>query len=353
MRIWIALLLIVTLSSPVQFFETANAETAQAPMFLLDVSKAVEGKVTLTMSGKNIVNVYGYEAVFSYDPDKLELLGAKSNMDGFSVSPIIKNNKITIAHTKIGSVAGDSGNMTIGTLTFKLKKHGETTVKWESMKVVTDQSKSTLTSVGKSVSMGKAFIDLVGHWAQADIELLASMGIIDGMDENHFVPEAKVTRAQFAAMISRALTLKATADPNPFTDVPADSWYAGVVSSAYTAGIIKGRTDSSFAPEQDVTREEMTVMLMRAGRYASAGTFEEQGSLGAVGGIGEIPFADAHSFSEWAIKDIQIAVREGIINGRSDNRFVPKSQASRAEAAVVIKRLLSKRSSGDTTGEIS
>ncbi|MBP1996300.1 S-layer homology domain-containing protein [Paenibacillus eucommiae] len=334
MRIRIVWLMIVLLCLPKLFLATVNAE--KAPNFLLAVNKSAEGEVTLTMSGKDILDLYGYEARFSFDPDKLELLKVDSNLDGFSVSPIIQKNEIIVAHTKIGNVSGDSGDMTIGTLTFRLKKHGEATVKWESMKVVTDKLKSTSTIVGKSISVSKNFGDLAGHWAREDIEQLALMGIIQGMDEDHFVPEAKVTRAQFAAMISRALNLKGTAVQSPFTDVPPDAWYAGVVSSAYSAGIIKGITDSSFAPEQDITREEMTVMMMRAGRYVSEGTFKETGS------VSKITFIDAHSISEWAIKDVELAVRVGLINGRSDNTFVPQSQATRAEAAVVIKRLLSK-----------
>ncbi|MBP1997089.1 S-layer homology domain-containing protein [Paenibacillus eucommiae] len=334
MRVSLILLLIAALCLPGKFVATAHAETV--PIFRLDAGKPAGGKVIMTLSVENVNNVYGYEARLSFDPDKLELLGAKSNLDGFSVSPIIKKNEIIIAHTKIGSVPGDSGNITIGTLTFKLKKHGQATVKWESMKVVTDKLLSTTITVGKSVSTSKSFIDLTGHWAKADIELLASEGIIEGMDDDHFVPDMMVTRAQFAAMLVRALNLKASEVQSPFTDVPSASWYAGVVSSAYSSGIIKGVTDSRFAPEQDITREEMTVMLIRAGRYMSEGTFNDKGS------VDSIPFVDASSISEWAIRDVEIAVREGIINGRTANTFGPQSLATRAEAAVVMKRLLSK-----------
>lgn len=332
LRKWSAWLLIVVLLSPGLFLTTVNAETA--PSFLLDTHKSADGKITLTMSGKNIVDLYGYEARLSFDPERLELVSAESKLDGFSVSPIIKNNEIIIAHTKIGNVSGDNGDMTIGSLTFKPKKYGETAVKWKSMKMVTHKLKSTTTTVGISVSVSKSFVDLTGHWAREDIELLASMGIIEGMDANHFMPEAKVTRAQFAAMVTRALKLKETTVKSPFADVLPDSWYARSVSSAYAAGVIQGITASSFAPERNITREEMVVMLVRAGKYASEGTFKEAGSKGSI------TFVDEHSVSEWAINDIELAVLAGIIKGRTDNTFGPQANASRAEAGVVIKRLL-------------
>ncbi|WP_214630904.1 S-layer homology domain-containing protein [Paenibacillus agaridevorans] len=332
----IALLMIMLFYSSMLFLTMANAEAAS--IFLLDASKPADGKITMTMSGQNIVDLYGYEARFSFDPDKLELLEDKSNLKGFSVSPIIKNKEIIIAHTKVGDVPGESGNVTIGTLTFKIKKDGKSTVRWDSIKVVNNNLKSTTYTVGKSIAvsrpMSKTFVDLAGHWAKEDVELLASMGIIEGMDDTHFMPDAMVTRAQFAAMITRALKLETVAFQSPFTDVSPDSWYAGVVSGSYSAGIVKGMTDNSFKPERPISREEMTVMLVRAGKYMSEETFKELGLSASIG------FVDVHQISEWAIKEIETAVRVGIINGRDNKKFVPQGQATRAEAAVAVKRLL-------------
>ncbi|TXK77826.1 hypothetical protein [Paenibacillus sp. N3.4] len=63
--------------------------------------------------GQNLKDLYAYEVKFIFDPDKLEVVKAESNIKGFSVSPIIKNNEITIAHTKIGNVEGEKGNLAI------------------------------------------------------------------------------------------------------------------------------------------------------------------------------------------------------------------------------------------------
>ncbi|MBP1995156.1 S-layer homology domain-containing protein [Paenibacillus eucommiae] len=331
---------------------SANAEVA--PSFEWTAGKPADGKVILTMRGKSIKDLYAFEAGFTFDPGYLELVEAKASMEGFSVSPIVNQNEITFAHTKIGNVNGESGDMIIGTLTFKLKKQGNSTVRWESIKALDHNLSNQMYTIGKSVTVDakllprKVFLDLEGHWAKDDIELLASKGIIEGMDEEHFVPEARITRAQFAALIARALDLKAGGTArSPFTDVAQGSWYEDAVNSAYSAGIIQGKTNISFAPAAPITREEMAVMLMRAKLHASGATSASASASASVSvSVEKLPttivleFHDIGSISDWAMKDVDLAVRLGIMNGRADASFVPQGLATRAEAAVVLKRLL-------------
>ncbi|BBI32738.1 S-layer homology domain-containing protein [Cohnella abietis] len=330
------MILLLLLCLPSELLTTSYAATASS--FLLTTDKPAGGKVVVTLSGKGIKDLYGYEARFTFDPDQLELVESKSSLDGFSVSPIIKKNEIIIAHTKIGNVTGESGDIVIGSLTFKIKKNGTSNVKWESMKAVDHNLSAQTYPIGKSVSVTaakKGFLDLEGHWAKADIEVLASKGIIEGIDEDHFAPENHVTRAQFAALISRALNLKTDTKKSPFTDVAPASWYKDVINSAYSAGIIQGLTDTKFAPERNITREEMAVMIVRANVYAARSSTEENNK------VAEITFADSADISKWAREGVQAAVRSGIIKGKAGLKFDPQGKASRAEAATVIKRLLS------------
>ncbi|WP_409342821.1 S-layer homology domain-containing protein [Paenibacillus sp. MBLB4367] len=331
MRISVILLLVIMLCFSRPF--SVAADIGKTSAFRLEASQTVNGQFVVTLKVLAIHNLYGFEARLSFDPDRLEFLGYESNRDGFSVSPIVKKDGIIIAHTQIGDVSGESGDITIGALTFKLKKHGEARVKWDSMKVVTDKLQSMTTTVGESISAGKTFVDLIEHWARDDIEKLAFEKVIEGMDDDHFLPDATVTRAQFTAMVARALKLHEAAAPIPFADVTPDSWYRGIVSSAYAAGLIKGMTESSFAPEKEITREQAATMIIRAGKYASEGALKEADSAYSL------PFADAGSISEWAVKDIATAVRVGIINGRTADTFAPHDPATRAEAAVMVKRL--------------
>ncbi|WP_187274019.1 S-layer homology domain-containing protein [Paenibacillus sp. N3.4] len=251
-----------------------------APAFAEDASKFVmttsdnessTGQFTITLKGQNIQDLFAYEAKFSFDANKLEVVKADTKIPGFSISPLVKNNEVTIAHTKVGNVDGEKGDLDIGTITFKAKKVGSTNVKWTSLKIVDHNLRSQVFTPNESSDFNKIFSDLAGHWAKSDIMLMVSKNIVEGMDDDHFAPDTNVTRAQFATLISKALNLKDDNVQNPFTDVASGSWYESPVKKAYAAGIINGVSDSNFAPEKNITREEMTAMLMRA-KAQSTGT---------------------------------------------------------------------------------
>ena len=111
------------------------------------------------------------------------------------------------------------------------------------------------------------FTDVVYNDHRAEIEALAAAGVIDGMTDTTYVPDATMTRAEFAAIIIRALGMEQK-PVSVFEDVPANAWYAGVVGSAYTAGIIQGRSDTEFVPEGTITDVEAAIMLSRAARIS-------------------------------------------------------------------------------------
>ncbi|RAV16400.1 S-layer homology domain-containing protein [Paenibacillus contaminans] len=326
--------LILLTCLPFMVLKPAYAETT--PSFHLTANQPVDGKITITMSGKNITDLYGYEAKFTFDPNDLELAEATSDMGGFSAAPIVTNNEILIAHSKIGNKPGESGDFKIGTLNFIMKRDGNFNVKWTSMRTITHDLSDRTYSVNDSVSVHsqkKSFVDLEGHWAKEDIELLASKGIIKGISEDRFAPEALVTRAEFATLVSRALDLKAADTTMPFTDVASSSWYKDAINRSYAAGIVHGITDTRFAPDQNITREEMAVMLIRAIKLSPGAVSE--------GGTDRVSFADSDAISEWARADIETAVQLGIMTGRAEEKFIPDGLATRAEAATVIKRLMS------------
>ncbi|MDD6188723.1 MAG: S-layer homology domain-containing protein [Clostridiales bacterium] len=114
-----------------------------------------------------------------------------------------------------------------------------------------------------SVPESSRFTDVVYNDYRAEIEALAELGIIDGMTDTTFEPEATMTRAQFAAIVVRTLGLEQKT-VTVFEDVPADEWYAGVVGAAYSAGIIQGCSDTIFDPEGTITDIEAFIMLSRA-----------------------------------------------------------------------------------------
>ncbi|MDU0199665.1 S-layer homology domain-containing protein [Paenibacillus sp. MAH-36] len=329
--IWSAV--VCTLCSAITFTTAAFAEDAsQFTMSTSDTEST--GEFTVTLKGEQLADLFAYEAKFSIDASKLEVVKAETKIEGFSISPIVKDNEVTIAHTKIGKVDGEKGDVILGTITFKAKKVGTTNVKWTSLKTVDHTLKNQIFTMNASQDFTKIFSDLAGHWAKPDIMEMVGKQIVEGMDDDHFAPDTNVTRAQFATLIAKVMNLKDSAGQTPFDDVASGSWYESTVKKAYAAGLIDGISEHEFAPEKNITREEMTAMLIRAKAQAAGIKVQDMPANG------EIPFQDEAEVSEWAKPFVQLAVEEGLMNGRSDQAFAPQEHASRAEAVVVLKRLL-------------
>ncbi|WP_158560689.1 S-layer homology domain-containing protein [Paenibacillus contaminans] len=186
------------------------------------------------------------------------------------------------------------------------------------------------------VQSRKSFADVHEHWAKSDVELLASKLIVNGKTETSFAPEHDVTRAEFVSLIIRALGLKENkADSKPLNDIAPSDWFAGAVGAALQAQLISGFDDGSFRPNEKITREQMAVIVAGALSFAggSADVVGKQHSLLAA-------FEDKAEINAWAKVPAAQVVQAGIMTGVTDNHFVPGQAATRAEAAVVVKRLL-------------
>ncbi|SDS28396.1 S-layer homology domain-containing protein [Paenibacillaceae bacterium GAS479] len=123
-----------------------------------------------------------------------------------------------------------------------------------------------------------AFNDIasVKPWAGRQIEVLAAKGAIEGRGNGAFVPKGTVTRAEFAKMLIHAFNLDVQAPSGGFKDVSANAWYADYVDAAVSKGIIYGRTSSTFAPNAPITRAEMATMVSRA--LKAAGKVKKEAS---------------------------------------------------------------------------
>ncbi|QYR22447.1 S-layer homology domain-containing protein [Paenibacillus sp. sptzw28] len=176
----------------------------------------------------------------------------------------------------------------------------------------------------------KSFDDVnKGHWAADAIKEMAAAHVITGVSDNQFAPSKQVTRAEFAAFLVRKLGLKANGS-SPFADVDATKWYADEVAAAAQAGLVTGRTNNTFAPDDTVTRQEMVVMLMKA-RALSTGE--------NIDSAADVDFTDKAQIGEWAKTYVNAAYKLGFIQGRGGQLFVPKGTATRAEAAMLIAKL--------------
>ncbi|WP_055108870.1 NPCBM/NEW2 domain-containing protein [Paenibacillus ihumii] len=169
------------------------------------------------------------------------------------------------------------------------------------------------------------------HWAFEAISSFAAKQWINGTKEGLFEPGRPITRAEFVFVLASALELSGGGSAN-FTDLPANAWYEDQVGAAFQAGIIFGVDSSSFAPDQQLTRQEMTVMLMRA--YAVLHETGESATTAAAAA-----FDDASRIAPWAMDDVKSAAALGILKGRGSKLFEPKAPTTRAEAVAAIQRL--------------
>jgi len=173
------------------------------------------------------------------------------------------------------------------------------------------------------------FKDLSKHWAKDDVEYMANLGIVSGVSETEFNPDANITRAEFAKLIVKAVGMEEVSYENTYYDVVTEDWYSGYVQAAKEAGYISGY-NGMFRPNDKITREEMAKVIASAFIEKSGKKLEQGGAL---------YFNDIENISGWAYDYIVLSTREGFINGVTDELFAPKSNATRAQAVVMLKRL--------------
>jgi hypothetical protein len=179
-----------------------------------------------------------------------------------------------------------------------------------------------------------SFSDIQGHWAQQSIEILASRWILNGINDTQFAPDTPLTRAQFAKMLAGALGLKEERSASGvFADVGPDHWGRGWIAAAYKAGLVQG-DNGKFAPDQEITREQMMAMLVRAlNMELQAKALSEQDVSG------NLRFADAAKISSWAKPYAALAVKLKLIEGDAEG-IRPSDSSTRAQAAAVMLRML-------------
>ncbi|UNK19960.1 S-layer homology domain-containing protein [Paenibacillus sp. N3/727] len=193
-------------------------------------------------------------------------------------------------------------------------------------------------SDGGILSIGtreKSFNDLSGHWAQKDIMLLASRGLIEGVDSVRFAPNKPVTRAEFTSLLVRSLGLKKQSDSGvSFNDVHKEDWFADAIETAAGLGLIEGFVNGEFRPNEQITREQMSALLVRALKMAGK-ELDTTGAKETLRG-----FEDAEGIGAWSETAVAAVVKAGLMKGRSASRFVPQAHSTRAEAAAVLKGML-------------
>ena len=185
---------------------------------------------------------------------------------------------------------------------------------------------------------GLTFPDVADAPCREAVEALASREIINGMGDDTFAPDKTMTRAEFAAIVVRALGLAPdSAGAAGFPDVPAGSWFAKYVGTACSYGIVMGRDDGNFDPQSSITRQEAAVMTARAA--VLCGMNKEMDEAGVRMYLSE--FGDYRKVASWADKEMAFCFKAGILD--ADDFGVdlePRRNILRSEVAMMVWRLL-------------
>jgi len=176
------------------------------------------------------------------------------------------------------------------------------------------------------------FSDIENHWSENDIKLLSSAGLINGVSETEFNPDSSITRAEFIAIAARILKLQEKGYAGEFSDVSEGDWYASVLSAAMSEKIIPAEMypDGNIYPNKEITREEMTSIIVKS----------YEGYTGITArSLGLASFADTAEIADYAKSFVEKGLAMRVIQGMSETQFGPKNNATRAQAAVLAKRL--------------
>ncbi len=201
----------------------------------------------------------------------------------------------------------------------------------------TQNNQNSASQAATQASGAAAFSDINGYWAEQDILLMASKGYVSGVGDGLFAPDAAVTRAQFAALLVKALGITGQGGQAPlFSDVPDGYWGAAAIDAAAEHGLLSGVGNGLFQPDSSITREELAVMVARALQWkgASADLTPEQVYQALSG------YTDAGQVDGWAREAVAVCINRGLISGRSAASLSGQSDTSRAEAVVVLEKLL-------------
>jgi len=177
-----------------------------------------------------------------------------------------------------------------------------------------------------------AFTDIQNHWAADNILFVASRGLLSGTSDTTFSPNTGMTRGMFVTALGRLAGINPDSyKTGKFTDVKADAYYAPYVNWAAQNGIVEGVTATTFAPDTNINREQMAVIMAN---YAKKLGYTVPKTLEAV------TFVDNASISSWAKEAVKSMQQAGILAGKTNNRFDPAGTATRAEVATVLRRFV-------------
>ncbi|WP_160397324.1 cadherin-like beta sandwich domain-containing protein [Paenibacillus sp. MMS18-CY102] len=183
----------------------------------------------------------------------------------------------------------------------------------------------------------QSFVDMAGHWAEEAVNDMASRIVVNGVGDSRYNPDGAVTRAEFVAILIRALGLSDNGKMASLNDVQANDWFVGAVAKAQEYGLVNGYKDGTFGPNKTITRQEALVMLARAMKLTGLNAGVSEANATDV----LASYEDGANIAPWAVQALAETVKTGIVQG-SGRKLLPDRNMTRAETAVIVQRLLDK-----------
>lgn len=174
------------------------------------------------------------------------------------------------------------------------------------------------------------FYDISGSFAEEAILRLYKQNIVSGTSAHYYEPNKVLTRAEYSALIVRALQLQSVKNElSPFKDLKKTAWYYGDISALVNLDLVKGRSINQFEPQSAVKREEAAVMMIRMLKIDLSDELSSS----------KLSYSDQDKISSWARSSVAKVTELGFMQGNG-NYFHPKQSLTRGEAAVLLDRIL-------------
>ncbi|MBR4086547.1 MAG: S-layer homology domain-containing protein [Clostridia bacterium] len=237
--------------------------------------------------------------------------------------------------------------------TFKLEKEGFLFVGWSTKPqgatvwgekqafqpeelvpaLASGDQKITVYAIWKDLKSEVPFLDVLPtQWFYEGVLYTNQKGLMNGISETEFAPDSDTTRAMLVTVLHRMEGSPAPQKQGAFSDIEAGTWYTDAVAWAAENNVVNGMGDGTFAPDDKITREQLTTVLFRYGQFKQ----KDEGTRAPLE-----PFADQAKVSQWASEGMQWAVSKGIINGINEEdktNLQPQGNATRAQIATVLMR---------------
>ncbi|ASS87130.1 amylopullulanase [Geobacillus lituanicus] len=194
--------------------------------------------------------------------------------------------------------------------------------------------KSLTNSTYIVVEGSASFRDTTTHWAKQYIETLAAKQMVKGISVTTYAPNAEMTRAQFAVLLARALGLPSAVYDGRFKDVKGEEWFArtGEWMAAVQYGIIQGKRNRTFGPDEPITRAQAAVMIERAMKLPFVqydfAQLDQKKTLA--------DFKDQGQIGSWAKEAVETIYQAGIVHGKANGDFGPNEGVTRAQMAKIL-----------------